>query len=136
VTWDNIIIQNDADELGWKETVRIAPLEDTIVALRPIIPDVPWEVPNAIRNLNPMDPTGSTNLFNSVDPQGNPTAPITNQLVNQGWAYVWHCHIIDHEDNEMMRPYIPTKNANNTFAKFGGETPAIVELLIFGDAGL
>jgi spore coat protein A, manganese oxidase len=19
--------------------------------------------------------------------------------------YVWHCHIIDHEDNEMMRPY-------------------------------
>jgi bilirubin oxidase len=20
--------------------------------------------------------------------------------------YVWHCHIIDHEDNEMMRPYI------------------------------
>jgi len=20
--------------------------------------------------------------------------------------YVWHCHIIDHEDNDMMRPYI------------------------------
>jgi FtsP/CotA-like multicopper oxidase with cupredoxin domain len=19
--------------------------------------------------------------------------------------FVWHCHIIDHEDNEMMRPY-------------------------------
>lgn len=19
--------------------------------------------------------------------------------------YVWHCHILDHEDNEMMRPY-------------------------------
>lgn len=26
----------------------------------------------------------------------NPTA---------GPGYVWHCHIIDHEDNEMMRPY-------------------------------
>ena len=23
-----------------------------------------------------------------------------------GPGYVWHCHIIDHEDNEMMRPYI------------------------------
>jgi len=23
----------------------------------------------------------------------------------QGPGYVWHCHIIDHEDNEMMRPY-------------------------------
>jgi spore coat protein A, manganese oxidase len=19
--------------------------------------------------------------------------------------YVWHCHILEHEDNEMMRPY-------------------------------
>ena len=19
--------------------------------------------------------------------------------------YVWHCHIVEHEDNEMMRPY-------------------------------
>jgi spore coat protein A len=23
-------------------------------------------------------------------------------------SYVWHCHILDHEDNEMMRPYIVT----------------------------
>lgn len=20
--------------------------------------------------------------------------------------YVWHCHILEHEDNEMMRPYV------------------------------
>ena len=26
-------------ELGWKDTVRVSPLEDTIVALRPIVPD-------------------------------------------------------------------------------------------------
>ncbi len=45
VTWDNIIIPPDADELGWKDTVRISPLEDTIVALRPIIPKLPFEVP-------------------------------------------------------------------------------------------
>ena len=24
-----------------------------------------------------------------------------------GPGYVWHCHIVDHEDNEMMRPYKP-----------------------------
>ncbi len=24
-----------------------------------------------------------------------------------GPGYVWHCHILDHEDNEMMRPYNP-----------------------------
>jgi len=24
----------------------------------------------------------------------------------QGPRYVWHCHILDHEDNEMMRPML------------------------------
>ena len=26
-----------------------------------------------------------------------------------GPGYVWHCHILDHEDNEMMRPYLLKK---------------------------
>ncbi|MGC4118828.1 MAG: multicopper oxidase domain-containing protein [Myxococcales bacterium] len=104
VTWDNIIIPPDKTELGWKDTVRVSPLEDTIVALRPIIPQVPFELPNAIRPLNPMMPLGSTAMFNNVDPQGNPTDPIINQLVNFGWEYVYHCHILSHEEMDMMRP--------------------------------
>jgi spore coat protein A, manganese oxidase len=24
---------------------------------------------------------------------------------DQAGRYVWHCHIVEHEDNEMMRPY-------------------------------
>jgi FtsP/CotA-like multicopper oxidase with cupredoxin domain len=104
VTWDNIIIAPDATELGWKDTVRIAPLEDTIVALRPIIPEVPWELPNAIRPLNPMMPLGSTAMFNNVGPDGEPTAQIVNALVNFGWEYVYHCHILSHEEMDMMRP--------------------------------
>ena len=28
--------------------------------------------------------------------------------------FVWHCHIVDHEDNEMMRPlYVGTPNGAN-----------------------
>lgn len=104
VTWDNIIIPPDANELGWKDTVRISPLEDTIVALRPIIPQVPFELPNAVRPLNPMMPLGDTSMFNNVDAQGNPTAPIINSLVNFGWEYVYHCHILSHEEMDMMRP--------------------------------
>jgi hypothetical protein len=104
VTWDNIIIPTDPAELGWKDTVRISPLQDTIVALRPIIPEVPWELPNAIRPLNPMMPLGSTAMFNNFDVQGNPTAQIVNQLVNFGWEYVYHCHILSHEEMDMMRP--------------------------------
>jgi FtsP/CotA-like multicopper oxidase with cupredoxin domain len=104
VTWDNIIIPTEPSELGWKDTVRISPLEDTIVALRPIIPAIPWEIPNSIRMLNPMMPANSTAAFNNIDPQGNPTAPITNQLVNFGWEYVYHCHILSHEEMDMMAP--------------------------------
>ena len=36
VAWDNAVIPPDPNELGWKETVRVNPLEDTIVALRPV----------------------------------------------------------------------------------------------------
>ncbi len=105
VTWDNIIIPNDANENGWKDTVRMSPLEDTIVALRPIIPQVPFEVPNSVRPLNPMMPAGSQAAFFNTDPQGNPLAtPITNQTINFGWEYVWHCHILSHEEMDMMRP--------------------------------
>ncbi len=104
VTWDNIIIPADANELGWKDTVRMAPLEDTIVALRPVVPKVPFEVPNSVRPLNPMMPIGYTLGFNNKDVQGNPTDPITNQLVNFGWEYVLHCHILSHEEMDMMRP--------------------------------
>lgn len=104
VTWDNIIIPPDANELGWKDTVRMSPLEDTIVALRPVVPTVPFEVPNSVRPLDPAMPLGDTSMFNNVDPQGNPTAAITNKLVNFGWEYVIHCHILSHEEMDMMRP--------------------------------
>lgn len=104
VTWDNIIKQPDASELGWKETVRVHPLEDTYFAIRPIIPIFPFEIPNSIRSLNPMMPHGDTSMFNPIDPNGIPTVPIVNQLVNFGWEYMYHCHILSHEEMDMMRP--------------------------------
>ena len=104
VTWDNIIIPPDPTELGWKDTVRTSPLEDTYFAIRPIIPKLPWEIPNSIRPLNPMMPLGDTSMFNNVDPSGNPSTAITNQLVNFGWEYMLHCHILSHEEMDMMRP--------------------------------
>ena len=30
-----------------------------------------------------------------------------------GPGYVWHCHILDHEDNEMMRPFVVVSSSNN-----------------------
>jgi len=62
-------------EAGWKDTVVAYPGEITRIAAR-------WA---------PTDtPAGDT--------EGFPFNP------DEGHGYVWHCHILDHEDNEMMRP--------------------------------
>lgn len=70
------------EESGWKDTAKVLPRQLTRLLVRwtptnaPVIPGKSY----AGRNLYPFDPT-------------------------KGDGYVWHCHIIDHEDNEMMRPY-------------------------------
>ncbi len=88
VGWDGAIRLPDATELGWKDTLRISPLEDTIVALRPIAPDparLPWKLPNSIRPLNPTVPIGSTLGFSGRDPLGNDVT-VFNDYANFGWS--------------------------------------------------
>ncbi|MCX5847569.1 MAG: multicopper oxidase domain-containing protein [Deltaproteobacteria bacterium] len=106
--WDGLIRLPDANELGWKDTVRISPLEDTIVAFKPIMPTFPFAVPDSVRPLNPASPIGSTEGFSQIDTlTGGPIAvPTTNQMTNFGNEYVWHCHILSHEENDMMRPIV------------------------------
>jgi len=67
----------EAHEVGWKDTVTMYPGEVTRLAVRWAPTDVA------------ADATG---------PLGFPFDP------DDGHGYVWHCHILDHEDNEMMRP--------------------------------
>ncbi len=125
VTWDNIIIPPEPSELGWKETVRVSPLEDTIVALRPIVPTLPFGVPDSKRPLNPAMPEhakgdinsvlGTQAGFNNTDVAGNPlTTAIANEITDFGWEYVFHCHILSHEEMDMMRPI--TVHAARNFA--------------------
>lgn len=105
VGWDGFIRLPDDNELGWKDTVRMSPLEDTIVALRPVKPLVPFALPNSIRPLNPSTPLGSEDGFSQMDitDGANLVPPQTNRMVNFGHEYVWHCHILSHEENDMMR---------------------------------
>jgi len=105
VGWDGMVKPPDPNELGWKETIKMNPLEDVIVALRPTIPTLPFSVPNSIRPLDPTMPLGSTAGFTGVDPLGNPVT-VSNILNDFGWEYVWHCHLLGHEENDMMRPMI------------------------------
>jgi FtsP/CotA-like multicopper oxidase with cupredoxin domain len=126
VTWDNIILPPDLTELGWKDTVRVSPLEDTLVALRPVTPSLPFQIPNSIRPLNPGVPIGSMMGFSSVGPDGNATTTnIVNDIVNFGWEYVWHCHILSHEEMDMMRPVsfaVPPSAPSNLLANSNGSS--------------
>jgi FtsP/CotA-like multicopper oxidase with cupredoxin domain len=112
VTWDNIIKPPDPTELGWKETFRVSPLEDTYFILRPITPVLPFDLPNSIRLLSPMMMDGEW-IFNTTEaealglpllafaPNGEPI-DIINHYVNYGAEYVYHCHILSHEEMDMM----------------------------------
>ena len=73
----------DPGEQGWKDTIRSFPGEVTRIVVRWAPLGVPVHSAKAGVNLYPFDPT-------------------------VGPGYVWHCHILDHEDNDMMRPYSPT----------------------------
>ncbi len=65
-------------EEGWKDTVIAYPGEITRITVRWAPTDISEAALYSARYF-PFNPDG-------------------------GHGYVWHCHIIDHEDNEMMRP--------------------------------
>jgi len=123
VGWDGAIYPPEPNEIGWKETIQMNPLEDIIIALRPITMTLPWDLTNSVRLLDPSRPAGATGVqFANVDPNGNPVT-VTNELVNFGWEYVWHCHLLGHEENDMMRPIAfgvpPLAPSNLTASKTG-----------------
>ena len=72
------------EEAGWKDTIMVLPGQVTRFVVRWAPTDLPASTPVA-------------NAFFSFDPNG-------------GHGYVWHCHIVDHEDNEMMRPDMVNPN--------------------------
>lgn len=67
----------DANELGWKETIKMHPGEITSILMK-------FDLPTGL-------------------PFVTPTSPRTG-----GHEYVWHCHILEHEEHDMMRPCVVT----------------------------
>jgi FtsP/CotA-like multicopper oxidase with cupredoxin domain len=108
IGWDGAIRQPSANEFGWKDTVMMHPLENVVVALRPkTMTQLPFKVPNSHRTLDTsgvVNAAGLPPFFNFNPLNGNPVVPpIANVNMNYGWEYVWHCHLLGHEENDMMR---------------------------------
>jgi FtsP/CotA-like multicopper oxidase with cupredoxin domain len=71
-------------DAGWKDTIKMWPGEVTRLQIR-------WAPTNVA--VNGSSPGQDLFGFDPTNPPG----------------YVEHCHILDHEDNEFMRPYLVTK---------------------------
>ena len=68
-----------ANEAGWKDTVQTYPGEVTTIVAT-------WD-----------------GKWNTATPEPA-NAAVAAFLPATAGPYVWHCHILDHEDNEMMHP--------------------------------
>ena len=68
----------DPTELGWKETFRMNPGEVIYLIMKFDLPQVPFTVPNSPRS----------GIY--------------------GQEYVWHCHILEHEEHDMMHALVVT----------------------------
>jgi len=77
------------NEAGWKDTVQMFPGQVTRIAVRFAPMNLPVNTPTAELHY-PFDPSALLH------------------------GYVWHCHIVDHEDNEMMRPFAVQPKAGAT----------------------
>lgn len=77
----------DPWESGWKDTVRAPAGFVTRIVTRWAPQDIAGGAVAPGENRFPIDPTASL-----------PQDPFTQQ------GYVWHCHILGHEDHDMMRP--------------------------------
>ena len=85
------IMPPNANEAGWKDTVMAPPGTVTRFVVRFAPTDI------AIGGTGGNSNTLHYSFLPNDNIPGNPGAQ---------FDYVWHCHIVDHEDNEMMRPDI------------------------------
>jgi hypothetical protein len=116
---DGTFVPPDDNELGWKDTVRMNPGQAVIVALRPLFPTLPFKIGDSIRPLNPLIPVGAT----YTDAAGK---DVVNVMTDFGWEYVWHCHLLGHEENDMMRPMVfkVAPSVPSTLGAFGSGSTA------------
>jgi hypothetical protein len=81
------------------------PLEDIIVAIKAKTPTLGgFGLPLSSRARDPSQPLGTPTGFTQVDPLTGTPATVFNEVSDYGWEYVWHCHILGHEENDFMRP--------------------------------
>ncbi|MEU1885701.1 hypothetical protein ABZ491_09515 [Micromonospora rifamycinica] len=103
---DGTVRPPDGGERGWKQTVRVNPAEDVVVALRPEVPPLPFKVADSLRLLDPTRPPGVRLDATPVSPCDGQPATVVNQPVNLGWEFRWSSGAAGLRDLGMSRPLV------------------------------
>jgi len=94
----------DPSELGWKDTLRIDPLESVLIALRPVLARVPFKLPSSRRPLDVTRRLGATGGFTELDPLTADPVSVANEMADFGWEAYWSIHLPGGEENHVTRP--------------------------------
>jgi len=98
----------DPGELGWKDTLRVDPLESVLIAVRPVLPELPFRLPASARALDVTLPLGAEGAFTQLDPVS--AAPLTNEVVNAmadlSFESCWGIHLPGGEESHTVRPLV------------------------------
>ena len=85
-----------------------------------------------MRLIDPTLPTGATLTAPPpagwFDPNGTAITEILNHEVNFGWEYVYHCHILAHEEMDMMHATaftVPPLAPTDLTAVLSGVVPSV-----------
>ena len=98
----------DPGELGWKDTLRVDPLESVLIAVRPVLARVPFKLPASVRDLDVTRAPGATGGFTELDPVT--AAPLQRELVNApadlSFEAYWSIHLVGGEESHTARPLV------------------------------
>ena len=108
VGWDGTVKAPATNEVGWKDTLRLNPLEDVIVAMRAKRASVPFGLPQSKRALDPSKPEGGAGSgMGFTNAAGlNPALPLTNVKANFDNEFVWNSALLSHAENDLTRPLV------------------------------
>jgi len=84
-----------------RQQIEVAPPEEEIAPTADELPTVTVEIP-AGSSPRPPEPW-EAGVKDTVIAYPGEVTRLKATFLTAG-QYVWHCHIVEHEDNEMMRP--------------------------------
>ena len=96
----------DPGELGWKNTLRVDPLESCLIALRPVLPALPFKLNASRRLLDVTRPEGAEGGFTELDPLTAAPAAVTNRPADFSWESYWSVYLQGGEESHTLRPLV------------------------------